>query len=603
MKTSLSLRQTTRRSLKLLNKKDQSVVIFFSLLQIFLASLDLVGVAIIALLSYVSLNGITVGSNSPRLDSILNTFGLGEMALPQLAATLGIAGGGILILKTISSALVSKKLLLFLSSKSTLLSKRVIRETFNSDYSFVNSASRASISFSLTEGVDRLVIGVVGSIVNLAADFFLVSILFISLFFIDPLLAFVTIIFFGLVSVVIYLVQSSTASNLGHQLANSRIVINDSIAALFGTIRERRLRGTNELEVARIGNLKGEQSDSWAKLSFQPNVSKYILEIALILGSLVLGATQFVVHDARHAISQLSIFIAMSMRLVPTLLRLQSNLLTIRANAGVASKTLQILEDSKNLDFVQLPKEREFRKKLSCENLTFRYPSARENALKSVSMDFEVGQINAIVGPSGSGKSTLADCILGFLEPLSGTVNMFGQDAKSFIRDNPGAVSYVPQHINISKGTLRENILLDLPSSKFSDAEIINLLADLELSNFVGQLPHGLDSNLGEFGSVMSGGQKQRIGIARALATSPLVIVFDESTSALDSGTESNIFLNLESRLQAVTRIVIAHRLKTVEMSSKVFYLEQGVLLACGTFNDVRTQVPDFETQAGLQGM
>ena len=603
MKTSLSLRQTTRRSLKLLNKKDQSVVIFFSLLQIFLASLDLVGVAIIALLSYVSLNGITVGSNSPRLDSILNTFGLGEMALPQLAATLAIAAGGILILKTISSALVSKKLLLFLSSKSTLLSKRVIRETFNSDYSFVNSASRASISFSLTEGVDRLVIGVVGSIVNLAADFFLVSILFISLFFIDPLLAFVTIIFFGLVSVVIYLVQSSTASNLGHQLANSRIVINDSIAALFGTIRERRLRGTNELEVARIGNLKGEQSDSWAKLSFQPNVSKYILEIALILGSLVLGATQFVVHDARHAISQLSIFIAMSMRLVPTLLRLQSNLLTIRANAGVASKTLQILEDSKNLDFVQLPKEREFRKKLSCENLTFRYPSARENALKSVSMDFEVGQINAIVGPSGSGKSTLADCILGFLEPLSGTVNMFGQDAKSFIRDNPGAVSYVPQHINISKGTLRENILLDLPSSKFSDAEIINLLADLELSNFVGQLPHGLDSNLGEFGSVMSGGQKQRIGIARALATSPLVIVFDESTSALDSGTESNIFLNLESRLQAVTRIVIAHRLKTVEMSSKVFYLEQGVLLACGTFNDVRTQVPDFETQAGLQGM
>ena len=193
--------------------------------------------------------------------------------------------------------------------------------------------------------------------------------------------------------------------------------------------------------------------------------------------------------------------------------------------------------------------------------------------------------------------------LLGILNPDDGVVEISGLDPKHSIDKWPGAISYVPQNVTISNLSLRENVALGYPDLEVHDKYIWDALRIAHLDEYVSKLPDGINSLVGERGAQISGGQRQRLGIARALFTKPKLLILDEATSALDGKTEADISNSILELRGDVTVVMIAHRLSTVRNADKVIYMSEGKILATGTFDEVRNQIPDFNEQAELMGL
>ena len=180
---------------------------------------------------------------------------------------------------------------------------------------------------------------------------------------------------------------------------------------------------------------------------------------------------------------------------------------------------------------------------LKIENLQVAFPTddGLVRAVDGVSFTLNEGETVAIVGESGSGKTTLIDLLLGVLEPAQGRIQISGVSPKEAILKWPGAISYVPQNIEVINGTILENLILGYAIEEVNQLAIERVLKLSSLDDFVSKLPNGLNTFVGERGSNVSGGQRQRLGIARALLTCPQLLVLDEATSALDLKTETQI--------------------------------------------------------------
>jgi ABC-type multidrug transport system fused ATPase/permease subunit len=193
--------------------------------------------------------------------------------------------------------------------------------------------------------------------------------------------------------------------------------------------------------------------------------------------------------------------------------------------------------------------------------------------------------------------------LLGVVHSDSGKVLISGGNPLNTISKWPGAISYVPQNVTVSNGTIRENIALGFPTEVATDELVWSALEIAQLEDFVKSLPLGLETPVGERGTNISGGQRQRLGIARAMFTKPKLLVLDEATSSLDGQTEADISDAIESLQGKVTVVLIAHRLSTVRNAQQVIYMSEGEIRAVGTFEEVRRAVPDFDRQAQLMGL
>ena len=187
--------------------------------------------------------------------------------------------------------------------------------------------------------------------------------------------------------------------------------------------------------------------------------------------------------------------------------------------------------------------------------------------------------------------------------PNDGSIKIGGLSPESAIKRWPGGISYVPQDVAIVDGTIRENVSLGYLCDGSEDPFVWKALEVSQLSDFVKSLPEGLDSQVGDNGTRLSGGQRQRLGIARALFTMPRLIVLDEATSALDGNLEVELSDAIKNLRGEVTVILIAHRLSTLRSADQIIYLSEGRLVASGTIEQVKSLVPDFESQASLMGL
>ena len=207
------------------------------------------------------------------------------------------------------------------------------------------------------------------------------------------------------------------------------------------------------------------------------------------------------------------------------------------------------------------------------------------------------GEFVALTGRSGSGKSTIIDLMLGLLEPTTGKISIRGLSPRLAISEFQNEISYIPQDVHIFPGTVRENIQVGMGDQEVSDSKIWKVLSQVQLKNHIKSMSKGLDYQLGEFGNVLSGGQRQRIGIARALLSSPKILVMDESTSALDSETEDSILKVLKNLQPRLTIVAIAHKLSTLVNSDRIIYVAEGRIEAQGTFKEVLKNNAGFKRQ------
>ena len=223
-----------------------------------------------------------------------------------------------------------------------------------------------------------------------------------------------------------------------------------------------------------------------------------------------------------------------------------------------------------------------FKTALTLDQVGFRYPGAETDALQEVTLAIPRGSSVGFIGGSGAGKSTLVDVILGLLTPARGTVRVDGIDVQSCVRQWQDQLGYVPQSIFLTDDSLRRNVAFGLPPAMIDETAVRNAIRAAQLEQFVNELPHGLDTVVGERGIRLSGGQRQRIGIARALYHNPQVLVLDEATSSLDIETERGVMEAIRALHGEKTIIIVAHRLSTVEHCDRLFRLERGTLVEEG---------------------
>ena len=217
---------------------------------------------------------------------------------------------------------------------------------------------------------------------------------------------------------------------------------------------------------------------------------------------------------------------------------------------------------------------------IKVKNLSFSYAKGA-SILKHINMEIASGAKVALIGPSGSGKTTLAKVLSGFYPPKEGKLfyNSVGlaDIGLDMLRSNLFVVLQQPVLFN---DTLRFNLTMGDP---FSEDEIFEALRIAQLSDFVRDVPQGLDTLVGKDGVRLSGGQKQRLSIARMILSNPSIVIFDESTSALDVHTESDLFAALNDFLEERTIITIAHRLSTVQNSDYIYVMEEGKIVEEGS--------------------
>ena len=215
------------------------------------------------------------------------------------------------------------------------------------------------------------------------------------------------------------------------------------------------------------------------------------------------------------------------------------------------------------------------------EKVNFGYHSKRQ-ILHDVSFEIPSGKKLAVVGPSGSGKSTLARLLFRFYDVNAGRIFVSGLDVRDVTQDSLRShIGVVPQDTVLFNDTIFYNIQYGRPTATKEEVERAAQLAHLD--HFIQQLPDGYETMVGERGLKVSGGEKQRIAIARALLKNPAIMIFDEATSSLDSGSEQAILGAIREVAQYRTTLVIAHRLSTITDADEIILLERGRIVERGT--------------------
>jgi ABC-type multidrug transport system fused ATPase/permease subunit len=592
-----------------ISPKDRRKIVLVTILQVFINLLDLLGVAIVGVLGALTITGIRSQEPGTRVSALLSTLHLDGIQFQKQVAILGALAMFALIIRTTLSIYFSKRTFRFLANRSALISGNLVSKLLSRPLLEIQTRSTQENLYAVTTGVSIITAGVIGSLVLSVADISLLVIMIVGLFVVDPTVSITTTLLFGAIGFGLYKFMHVRVASIGATQMDLSIKGNDSILDALNSYRELVVNNRRGAAAQKILTQRLALANLTADLQFIPTLSKYLIETTVVLAAVIISAIQFLLQDSTRAIATLAVFLAAGSRIAPAVLRLQQNSLQIRNSLSASSSTLDILEQFNDLETLEVENSTSdkqylgFKPSISLTGVNFSYPGSNSEVLKDINLEILPGDFVAITGVSGSGKSTLVDLILGVMNPNSGEIKISESSPLDAFQKWPGAVGYVPQYVYLIQGTVRDNFEIGLNDIQSHDDAYIKALTDAKME-FLFSFPNlGLDTMVGENGTKLSGGQRQRLGIARALTTSPRLLILDEATSSLDSETESELSGSIQALKGSSTIIMIAHRLSTIRQANKVVYLNEGKIQAVGTFEEVRSQVPDFDNQAKLMGL
>lgn len=282
--------------------------------------------------------------------------------------------------------------------------------------------------------------------------------------------------------------------------------------------------------------------------------------------------------DVLSFFPSLSAFVLAAMRMMPACSRINANL----TNMNYARPAMESVASALRLIRERQPedqsggRETALAREITAEGITFAYHGRPEPVLQDARIVLPIGSAVGIVGQSGAGKTTLIDILLGLLHPQQGAVFADGVDITQCRESYLQKIAYVPQTAFLLDGTVRENVAFGAEEEAVRDEAVWEALTRASLADRVRAMPFGLDTRVGEGGIRLSGGERQRLGIARALYRGCPVLIFDESTSALDAQTEAEILDAIYALKGEKTIVVVSHRSSVIERCDIVFRVEDG---------------------------
>jgi ABC-type multidrug transport system fused ATPase/permease subunit len=563
--------------------------------------LDLVGLAGVVVLasafgSLVQAKELTSNFELPLIGSIEVT--------ERFALILALGVVATFVVKSSFSIWLKLRTAMFVASLEVNFSSTLARDYFSgasdAEDEFDKSLSEfQNVSMTSTEGLAQFINARASAITELTLLAFLVS----TFLFVNPLAtAFMFIYLAGVLYALSRIVTLKIQKNGIKTMQGSREVLSKS-RDLFGVRREVRAAGVLKTWIGQFATSRSKTATGKAAISTLNSLPRYVVETSLVVGIFVFIGLVVLVSDLESQAVTIGVFMAGGLRLVALLIPLQTSINDMILGARRGRFALDRLVRISKSETIALAQGERSSTRLAIglefQTVTFGY-TAEIPVIHAVSFKVDPGQKVAIVGPSGSGKSTLFELATGFREAQSGQVSLSGSLPRRLLAAGNGAIGIVPQRPHLITGTISENVSL-LPNEPSDEAQVVACLEAAGLPQFCKTEMLGLqvEPDSGQ----LSGGEIQRLGIARALYRNPEILFLDEATSSLDAKTESQISAVLDQLRGKMTIVLIAHRLSTVKSADKIIYLNQGRVVAEGTFKQLQESVPDFDRAVKLMGL
>jgi len=481
------------------------------------------------------------------------------------------------------------------------ISKRLVAGYLQQPYSWFLNRHSADLGKTILSEVNFVVgfgiLPLMTVITQGAVAFALLTLLVI----VDPLLALTACMGLGMAYAVIYALMSGWLNRLGQARTKANQERFTTVSEAFGAAKEVKAGGFEDAYIQRFASPAEIYANGQATAIVIGQLPRFLLEAIAFGGMLLIMLYLIELNGSFEAgLPIITLYAITGYRLLPALQQIYGAISQMRF-VGEALNTLHADLIKLNSTDVQSDNQQPIplTRAIVLENVTYCYPNAPHPALKGASLNIPVCSRVGFVGPTGSGKTTLVDVILGLLEPQEGQLAIDQQViTETNRRQWQRAIGYVPQHIYLIDDSINANIAFGV-SLQDIDLEAVERVAKIaNLHSFVSSLPQGYATPVGERGVRLSGGQRQRIGIARALYRNPQVLILDEATSALDNLTERAVMEAVNNLSREITIILIAHRLSTVRNCDRIFYLEQGEIIASGNYDELNANSHGFTALA-----
>jgi ATP-binding cassette, subfamily B, bacterial PglK len=502
---------------------------------------------------------------------------------------LGILTFIILFISLIVKALTSYLITRFATRFEFTVGQRLIKGYLEQDYSWFLDRNSADMGSAILSEIQMIGLAL-KSLMDLIANSIVVIGFIILLILIDLKFAIIIIFILGLVYLIIFYFIKKHINKVGKNRLKYNQLRFVAVNEAFGAIKEIKLAALEK----KYTESYSIAADSYAKMgSYSQAISelpRFFVEAIAFGGILAILFYKILQTDNfLDTIPLISLYAFVGYRLIPSLQVIFYSFSQLRYTRASLDKLYYDVKNLKLFNMNQEQKNFSFNKTITLDNINYTYPNASHATLKNINLNISKNSTVGFVGVTGSGKTTTIDIILGLLKPQIGTLKV---DARIITKKNARSwqrsIGYVPQHIYLSDDTVAANIAFGIESKDINQELVEKASKIANLHNFVNnELPKKYQTAIGERGIKLSGGQRQRVAIARALYHEPKVLVLDEATSALDNQTERAVIEAVNNLSKKITIIIIAHRLTTVKKCDKIFLLENGELIAEGSFDEL----------------
>ena len=467
-------------------------------------------------------------------------------------------------------------------SAVTDIRQQVFERVLHQDASFFHENSTGSLMSSIMNDIDKIQVAVSHLLADWFRQFFTVTFLLAAVLQANWRFAVVAL---TVLPFVLY-----PTVRLGRRIRRTTRSTQDYTAEL-NTILQETISGHQVVKTFGNEDIESNRFRETARRLKRSNL-RYVAQQALasplieffaaltIVGLLIYARTE--IKAEKLTAGEFSAFIIALMMLYEPVKRLTGIHNFFQQALGASQRVFEYLDRDRIVsDKPGAVKLVKFEKGVRFENVTFRYPKTSEVVLDGIDLEVKAGEIVAIVGPSGAGKTTIANLVPRFYDVTGGTVRIDGRDLRDLqLESLRSKIGIVAQDTFLFNDTVAANIGYGRPGATLEDVRSAARAAMAE--GFIGQMPLGFDTIIGERGQKLSGGQRQRISIARALLKNAPILILDEATSHLDTESESQVQKALANLMANRTVIVIAHRLSTIRKADKIVVLDRGKIAETG---------------------
>lgn len=566
---------------QLINSKEKKKLSFIILLMIFAAFLETVGIGLIIPAISILINGTDGFLNIKIFESfkqIISNFSDKELALYLFVALFLI-----FFIKSIFLAILYHIQYKFSSSVLERISKEIYSKIVMQPYSLFFQKHSSKYLNTLTNESKIFIDSCLEPFLLVSAELIIFFFILVFLIIIEPIGSLLVIFTLSSAMIIFYFFTKNKTRHWGLQRQIYEEKLLKNMQETFHGIKEIKIFNVTKFIFSIFIQNLFKTVEARRKMNFILQLPRMWLEIIAVFTMVAVVVVSLIFsNDISGVIPILAVFSAAAFRIIPSANRILIATQNLRYGFASAEKLIENIRDiddsykgydatSKNFDVKNF-------EKLEMKNISFNYESPNKKIFNNLNFSLKKGECIGIVGTTGIGKSTFVDIFCGLLKQKNGDLFINQKKVNNFDINWNNLIGYVPQNYYLIDGSMKENIAFGQIENEINLKKLHKSIEVSQLNDLVNSLELGINTKIGERGIKFSGGQKQRLAIARALYFEPEIIIFDESTSALDNETEKKLMETITKLIGTKTIIIISHRLSTLQNCNKVFRIENQTL-------------------------